>query len=193
VQAGVVTNEGTIAPGGRGFITQTLLSDQFVQTGTGTFAVDINGQGVVRPDRRLRYGPARRQGGCERSLSAGPGPMRYVILTRTGGVTDNGLGLSTSPACTPRFCIPIPTPLNSASPSISRQAVSTATSTSIANNLNSAFTRWRRWVSPVLLGLLNTDNLQDYKARAGSLAACRFTWTARSPPCRQTSPSRMPC
>jgi hypothetical protein len=44
VQAGVVTNEGTIAPGGRGFIAQTLLSDQFVQTCTGTFAVDINGR-----------------------------------------------------------------------------------------------------------------------------------------------------
>jgi hypothetical protein len=41
VQAGLVTNEGTIAPGGRGFITQTLLSDQLVQTATGVFAVDI--------------------------------------------------------------------------------------------------------------------------------------------------------
>ena len=44
VQAGLLTNEGTIAPGGQGVVAQTLLDDRFVQTQTGTFAVDVNGR-----------------------------------------------------------------------------------------------------------------------------------------------------
>jgi hypothetical protein len=169
VQAGVVTNEGTIAPGGRGFITQTLLSDQFVQTGTGTFAVDINGQGSS--DQIAVSDTAQLAGKVAVNVLSlpAPGPMRYVILTAPGGVTDNGLGLSTSPALHDTLLYPDPNTVelgiavDFTASGLNRNQIS------ISNNLNSAFTAGGGGLSPVLLGLLNTDNLQGYKAALDQL------------------------
>jgi hypothetical protein len=169
VQAGVVTNEGTIAPGGRGFITQTLLSDQFVQTGTGTFAVDINGQGSS--DQIAVSDTAQLAGKVAVNVLSlpAPGPMRYVILTAPGGVTDNGLGLSTSPALHATLLYPDPNTVelgiavDFTASGLNRNQIS------ISNNLNSAFTAGGGGLSPVLLGLLNTDNLQGYKAALDQL------------------------
>jgi hypothetical protein len=165
-----VHNFGTItAPGGRGFITQTLLSDQFVQTGTGTFAVDINGQGAS--DQIAISDTAQLAGKVAVNVLSlpAPGPIRYVILTAPGGVTDNGLGLSTSPALHAALLFPDPNTVELGIAVDFTASGLNRNQMSISNNLNSAFTAGGGGLSPVLLGLLNTDNLQGYKAALDQL------------------------
>jgi hypothetical protein len=170
VQAGLVTNEGTIAPGGQGVVAQTQLDDRFVQTQTGTFAVDVNGQAGTA-DQIAVSDTAQLAGTVAVNILSlpAPGPMRYVILTAPGGVTDNGLSLSASPALNAALLYPDPATVELGI------AVSFTTSglngneTAVANNLNSVFAAGGGGVTPVLLGLLNTAGLQNYKAALDQL------------------------
>ena len=42
VRPASVTNDGTLAPGGRGVVLETMLGDNFVQGASGVFAVDLD-------------------------------------------------------------------------------------------------------------------------------------------------------
>ena len=105
--ANLVFNDGIIAPGGRGSVLTTLMSDDFVQGPTGIYAVDLD---------PAASGPLDRNDFIEISNTAGlagkvevrllslpvAAAESFVILQALSGVTDNGLGLIASPASTPR-------------------------------------------------------------------------------------------
>ena len=105
----MLTNEGTIAPGGRGVVEQTLLGDQFVQTQTGTFAVDIDGQAGTS-DQIVVSDTARLAGVVTVNVTSLPAiaAESYIILTAANGVTNNGLGVSASPALHATLMFPDP-------------------------------------------------------------------------------------
>jgi uncharacterized protein with beta-barrel porin domain len=163
VQAGLVTNEGTIAPGGRGFITRTLLSDQLVQTATGVFAVDI---AAGTSDQIAVSDTAQLAGTVAVNVVTlpTPGPMRYVILTAPGGVTNNGLSLSASPALHATLLFPDPATVElSIAVDFTTNGLN-RNETLLGNALNSAFGAGGGGLRPTLLGLLNTVGPQGYKA-----------------------------
>jgi len=170
VQAGLLTNEGTIAPGGQGVVAQTLLGDQFVQTKTGVFAVDVDGQAGTS-DQLAVSDTAQLAGTVAVNIVTLPGPglMRYVILTAPGGVTDNGLSLSTSPALHATLLFPDPTTVELGIAVDFTTSGLSRNERSVANNLNSVFLAGGGGVRPVLLGLLNTAGLQNYKAALDEL------------------------
>ena len=99
VQAGLVTNDGVIAPGGRGTIETTALGDDFVQTGTGVFAVDVDAVAGTS-DKIIVSDTAALAGKVAVSLLSIPptAAQTFTILTSGSGTTDNGLGLIASPA-----------------------------------------------------------------------------------------------
>ena len=168
VQAGLVTNEGTIAPGGQGVIEQTLLGDQFVQTRTGTFAVDINGptsDQIVVADTAQLAGVVAVNVTSLPPIAAGP----YIILTAANGVTDNGLGLLASPALHATLLFPDP---NTVELGIAVDFNATGLNrneAALGGHLNAAFLAGSGGLTPLLLGLLNTVGLNDYKAALDQL------------------------
>jgi uncharacterized protein YhjY with autotransporter beta-barrel domain len=95
--AGALTNRGTLSPGGSGVVKTTALTGDLHQTGTGTYAVDLN-PGTGTSDRLNVSGTATLGGKAAVSLvNAGfakPGTQASIILSGAGGATDAGLSLA---------------------------------------------------------------------------------------------------
>ena len=94
--SGLLTNAGTILPGGPGKIATTNLTGSFLQTSTGTYDVNI-APGTGASDINVS-GFADLNGTIVPnivSLSASSAPM--TIMTAGGGVINNGVTLATSP------------------------------------------------------------------------------------------------
>ena len=96
--------------------------------------------------------------------------MRYVILTAPGGVTDNGLSLSASPALHAALFYPDP-----ATVELGIAVDFTTSGLERQRDVGCRTISTRCWppagggVTPVLLGLLNTPGLQNYKAALDQL------------------------
>jgi len=90
--AGLLTNAGTFAPGGRGAAPiTTTLTGNYLQTAGGIFAVDI-GNGAA--DRVNVSGTANLAGTVVPTLGSLLGSARqFIILSAAGGVTNSGLSV----------------------------------------------------------------------------------------------------
>jgi subtilase-type serine protease len=81
----ILTNNGTLAPGGNGIIQTTALTGKLASSGTAAFAVDVNA--AAQADKLLATGPATLTGGTVRALAQAGAygtTTTYTILTATG-------------------------------------------------------------------------------------------------------------
>ena len=177
VLAGSIINDGTIAPGGRGSVLTTLMSDDFVQGPTGIYAVDLD---------PAASGPLDRNDFIEISNTAGlAGKVEvrllslpvaavesFVILQALSGVTDNGLSLIASPALNATLTFPNPNDVVlgiSVDFDVDGLGLN-PNQKAIAENLDKIFRAGVGGVGPVLLGLLNVNSIDEFKAALDQLS-----------------------
>lgn len=98
---GVFINDGTIAPGGRGSVLTTLMSDTFSQSASGRYAADLDPAGSDPNDLIVVSETADVGGVVEVSLLSlplAPSDIFVILTTGPGGLTDSGVSLVASPA-----------------------------------------------------------------------------------------------
>ena len=102
----LLTNSGTVAPGGVGTIQTTALTGNQLQTGTGTFATDLD-LTAAATDRINVTGTANLAGTVAVTVQ-NPALLtqQFTILSAAGGTTDNGLGLMASPILNAQLLYP---------------------------------------------------------------------------------------
>ena len=104
--ANVLTNAGTLSPGGAGVIQTTALTGNLVQTATGRLLTDINIAGATS-DRVNVSGTANLAGAVQVQVqNATLGPWQQTVLSAAGGTTNNGLALLASPALQAQLVFP---------------------------------------------------------------------------------------
>ena len=93
----VLTNGGTVSPGGAGTIQTTALTGNFVQTAGGIFAVDVDG-GAASADRLNVSGTASLAGRVALDFTNLVTTQGVVtILSAAGGTTNNGVTTTGAP------------------------------------------------------------------------------------------------
>jgi uncharacterized protein with beta-barrel porin domain len=104
--ANVLTNTGTLSPGGAGVIQTTALTGNLVQSASGRLFTDINIAGATS-DRLNVSGTANLAGAVQvQVLNPTLGAFQQTILSATGGTTNNGLALLASPALQSQLVYP---------------------------------------------------------------------------------------
>jgi uncharacterized protein with beta-barrel porin domain len=135
----VLTNAGTLSPGGAGVIQTTALTGNLVQAATGILLTDINIAGATS-DRVNVSGTANLAGAVQVQVQ-NPilGAWQQTVLSATGGTTNNGLALLASPALQAQLVYPNSTDvvvkstgINFLTPGLNNNQ------TSLANALNGA-------------------------------------------------------
>jgi outer membrane autotransporter protein len=166
-----LTNQGTLAPGGSGTIQTTALTGNIVQSGTGTFAVDLNLAGATA-DRLNVTGSANLAGTVDVNVTTLPGTLtqQFTILSATGGTTNNGLGLDASPALNASLTFPNATDVVLGITVDFSTSGLNANQTAIARYMDASLGAGAGALGPVLLGLLNTAGLDAYKAALDELS-----------------------
>ena len=162
----VLTNQGTLSPGGSGVIQTTALTGNLVQTSTGVFVVDL---GATTADRINVTGTAVLAGTVLVNLLASPTVDKFTILSATGGVTDNGLTL-TSPAINAFLTFP---DANDVVLDLNLNFVVAGLNpnqTAIAEYANAAFQAGMGGLGPLLTALANLPTLDAYKAALDQLS-----------------------
>jgi uncharacterized protein with beta-barrel porin domain len=102
----VLTNAGTLSPGGAGVIQTTALTGNLVQSATGRLLTDINIVGGTS-DRVNASGTANLAGAVQIQVSNVTfAPWQQTVLSATGGTTSNGLTLLASPALQAQLVFP---------------------------------------------------------------------------------------
>jgi uncharacterized protein with beta-barrel porin domain len=102
----LLTNAGTLSPGGVGVIQTTALSGNLTQTATGTLLTDINIAGATS-DRVNVSGTANLAGAVHlQVLNPTTSAFQQTVLSATGGATNNGLTLLASPALQAQLVFP---------------------------------------------------------------------------------------
>ena len=102
----VLTNAGTLSPGGAGVIQTTALTGNLVQTATGRLFTDINLAGATS-DRINVSGTANLAGAVQvQVLNPAFGAFQQTIVSAAGGTTTNGLSLLASPALQAQLVFP---------------------------------------------------------------------------------------
>jgi uncharacterized protein with beta-barrel porin domain len=135
----VLTNAGTLSPGGVGVIQTTALTGNLVQGATGRLLTDINIAGGTS-DRINLSGTANLAGAVQLQVSNLTfAPWQQTIVSAEGGTTNNGLALLASPALQAQLVYPNATDvvvkstgLNFVVPGLNNNQ------TSLANALNTA-------------------------------------------------------
>jgi uncharacterized protein with beta-barrel porin domain len=135
----VLTNAGTLSPGGAGVIQTTTLTGNLVQSTTGRLVTDINIAGATS-DRINVSGTANLAGTVQLQVSNLTfAPWQQTIVSAAGGTTTNGLALLASPALQAQLVYPNATDvvvkstgLNFVVPGLNNNQ------TSLANALNGA-------------------------------------------------------
>ena len=160
-----VSNAGRLAPGGIGTVETTIMTGSLTQSGSGIFAVDVDG---AVADRINVSTAADLAGTVSVNFLSLPALTTYTIL-QAGSLTNNGLGLIASPALHAQlqfngndldlvFAIDFTTDrLN-------------PNQRAIAIDLNQIFLAGGGGVTPVLLGLLNTGSFDAYKDALNQLS-----------------------
>ena len=102
----MLTNAGTLSPGGAGVIQTTALTGNLVQTATGRLFTDINIAGATS-DRVNVSGTANLAGAVQvQVLNPALGAFQQTIVSAAGGATNNGLALLASPALQAQLVFP---------------------------------------------------------------------------------------
>ncbi|MDH4981419.1 autotransporter domain-containing protein [Hyphomicrobium sp. D-2] len=181
VTAATVTNEGTIAPGGRGSVQITIVGGDLVQTATGVYAVDLDpastGGPLTTNDALGVTGSAVLAGKVEARFKSVPlaAAQTFTILSALGGLTDDGLGLIASPVARAALEFVGDDLLLSYSIDFSDVGVLNPNQRAIARNLQSVFEAGSGGVAPVLLGLLNTGDIDGYRNALDQLSPELYT------------------
>jgi Autotransporter beta-domain len=171
LNGGTLTNAGTLAPGGVGTVGSTSLTGDFVQTGSGAYVVDLDPLGSTTADFIVVSGSASLNGTVvSHSLSLPTGAQTYTIVVAGSPVTDLGATLLSSPALHATLLfnsnlVQIATDVN-----FSSVSGLNGNQRAISNSLHQAFAAGGGGLTPVLLGLLNTDGLDAYKAALNELS-----------------------
>lgn len=157
-----VNNAGTLAPGGSGTVETTDTIGSLTQSGSGRFAVDIIGTAA---DRINVTDTAQLAGKVAVGISIFPtvAAQSFTILQATGGVTDDGLGLSASPLLHATLTFPNATDVVLGIAVDFRVDGLNPNQRAIADNLGQIFAAGGGGVSSVLLGLLNVGDLTEFK------------------------------
>ncbi len=164
------TNAGTLSPGGAGTLQTTLFDDTLVQTSTGILAIDINAAAGTS-DQVIVSNTAALAGNVAVHVTSLPpaGPQQFTILQALGGLTNQGLGLLASPALNAALSFTATDVVLSTSVDFSSVSGLNGNQQAISNSLRQAFAAGGGGLTPVLLGLLNTDGLDAYKAALNEL------------------------
>jgi len=102
----LLTNAGTLSPGGAGTIQATALTGNLVQSATGRLLTDINIAGATS-DRVNVSGTANLAGAVQVQVqNVTLGPWQQTVLSATGGTTNNGLSVLASPALQAQLVFP---------------------------------------------------------------------------------------
>jgi len=168
---GAFTNAGTLSPGGVGTLQTTTFDDTFAQTKTGNLAIDLNGAAGTS-DKVVASNTAALAGTVIVNLTSLPAAAQqnFTILQGLGGVTDNGLMLSASPALGASLSFTSTDVVLSTNISYAAVPGLNGNQQTISNSLNQAFAGGGGGLSPVLLGLLNTNGSEAYKAALDQLS-----------------------
>jgi uncharacterized protein with beta-barrel porin domain len=135
----LLTNAGTLSPGGAGAIQTTALTGNLVQAATGRLLTDVSiGGGTA--DRINVSGTANLAGAVQVQVqNATLAPWQQTVLSAAGGTTNNGLSLLASPVLQAQLVFPNATDvvvksagLNFAVPGLN------ANQTALGNALNGA-------------------------------------------------------
>ncbi|MTD93373.1 autotransporter domain-containing protein [Hyphomicrobium sp. xq] len=174
VMSGFVVNDGTIAPGGRGSVLTTLMSDFYSQGAGGTYAVDLDPQASNPSDRNdyiVASNNAEVAGVVEVSVLSLPvaASETFIILTGMSSLTDNGLSLIASPALHATLFTDATNVTLGISVDFTVDSLN-PNQRHIAADLNQVFLAGGGGVTPVLLGLLNTGNFDAYKNALNQLS-----------------------
>jgi uncharacterized protein with beta-barrel porin domain len=102
----LMTNAGTLSPGGAGVIQATALTGNLVQTAAGQLFTDIDIAGTAS-DRVNVSGTANLAGTVRVQVqNATLGPWQQTVLSAVGGTANNGLSLLASPALQAQLVFP---------------------------------------------------------------------------------------
>ncbi|MEM1049256.1 MAG: autotransporter domain-containing protein [Pseudomonadota bacterium] len=159
-----LSNAGTLSPGGTGTVQTTALTGNIVQTGTGTFVVDID-PSAGTGDLVTVTGTANLAGTVQAAVvNPAPGTQSVTILSAAGGTTNNGLGLVASPALQASLSFP------NANDVVLTYSIDftvgglNRNQTALAQSLNSAAAAGTGGLEPVLSALLNNVfSIGDYR------------------------------
>jgi len=161
---GTLTNAGILAPGGIGTVQDTTLTGDLVQTGSGIYAVDLDPQGSTTADFIVATGSAFMNGAvATRLLSLPVGPQTYTIVVAGAPVTDLGATLMSSPALHATLLFNASLVQIAAEVNFASVSGLNANQQAISDSLHEAFMLGGGGLTPVLLGLLNTDSLAAYE------------------------------
>ncbi len=161
----VFTNAGTVSPGGAGSFATMALTGNFVQTADGVLAVDINPQ-TATGDLLAISGTAALAGSVLPSFNPGVTTAGQVtLLTAAGGVTNNGLSVTKSPAVGVTFVTPDANTLalQYALDFGGEGPGRTQNQRSLGNNFNQIFAAGGGDLSAILTGLLGITGETTYQ------------------------------
>jgi len=171
ITAAFVTNDGTLSPGGRARIQDTLIGEpsssvptQFIQGSSGILAIDVDAAHATS-DRVGVVGSADLAGTVDVKITSLPASatQSFLIVATNDGVTNNGLSVTASPV--------LHASLSFASPNDVVLGIAVdfgvdglnRNQRALAGHLNGVLGAGGGGVTPVLLGLLNTDDLGSYR------------------------------
>jgi uncharacterized protein with beta-barrel porin domain len=102
----MLTNAGTLSPGGAGVIQTTALTGSLTQTATGRLVADINISGATG-DRINVSGTANLAGAVQLQVqNLTFGAFQQTVVSAAGGTTNNGLTLVASPLLQAQLVFP---------------------------------------------------------------------------------------
>ncbi|MEH2484177.1 autotransporter outer membrane beta-barrel domain-containing protein [Bradyrhizobium sp. AZCC 2230] len=152
----LLTNSGTLSPGGAGTIHTTAVTGNLVQSATGRLLTDINISGGTS-DRINVSGTAGLAGAVQLQVqNVTAGPWQQTVLSATGGTTNSGLSLLASPALQAQLVFPNATDVVVKSAGINFVVPGLGVNqTALGNAFNGAFLSGGAGGGPIFDALLN--------------------------------------
>jgi uncharacterized protein with beta-barrel porin domain len=178
----LLTNAGTLSPGGAAAIQTTALTGNLVQSATGTLLTDINIAGATS-DRVNVSGTAALAGAVHVQVqNVIPGPWQQTVLSAAGGTANNGLSLLASPALQAQLVFPNATDVAVQSAGINFVVPGLGVNqAALGNALNGALQSGGAGGSPVFSALLNgPTSLAGYGSALTQLSGEAATGTQQT-------------